>query len=167
MNYVPRTTTDLPVDSGTNPSGASLSCTVVVAGGNGVATFSTLSVNDVGTGYTLTASASGLSGATSASFNVTPCAATTPATLLACGAAVQAGRADVIEVQGSLVCSGAAACKLRIENAPHPFVIRGAAGSLIRREDHYDYELLAALRPGGVTFPDPVLDQRADPARPA
>ena len=163
-NTVTRTTTSVTVALGTNPSGASLSGTVMVAAVNGVATFSTLSVNDVGTGYTLTASASGLSGATSASFNVTPCAATTPATLLACGAAVQAGRADVIEVQGSLVCSGAAACKLRIENAPHPFVIRGAAGSLIRREDHYDYELLAAVGPADVTFQDLVIDERADAA---
>src|SRR5438876_9847419 len=119
----------IAVALGAHPSGGTLAGTKSVAAVSGVATFSTLSVNDVGTGYTLTASASGLTGATSASFNVTPCAATTPATLLVCGAAVQAGRADVIEVQGSLVCSGAAACKLRIENAPHPFVIRGAAGS--------------------------------------
>ena len=161
-NTVTRAMTSVTVALGANPSGASLFGTVTVAALNGVATFSTLSVNDVGTGYTLTASASGLTGATSASFNVTPCAATTPATLLACGAAVQAGRADVIEVQGSLVCSGAAACKLRIENASHPFVIRGAAGSLIRREDHYDYELLAAVGPADVTFQDLVIDERAD-----
>ena len=155
-------TTSVTVALGTKPSGASLFGTVTVVAVNGVATFSTLSVNDVGTGYTLTASASGLTGATSASFNVTPCAATTPATLLVCGAAVQAGRAHVIEVQGSLVCSGAAACKLRIENAPHAFVIRGAAGSLIRREDHYDYELLAAVGPADVTFQDLMIDERAD-----
>src|SRR2546425_11423285 len=36
---------------------------------SGVATFSTLSINNAGNGYTLTASASGLTGATSASFN--------------------------------------------------------------------------------------------------
>ena len=161
-NTVTSATTGVTVALGTKPSGASLSGTVTVAALNGVATFSTLSVNTVGTGYTLTAFASGLSGATSASFNVTPCVATTPATLLACGAVVQAGRADVIEVQGSLVCSGVAACKLRIENAPRPFVIRGAAGSVIRREDHYDYELLAAVGPADVTFQDLVIDERAD-----
>src|SRR5207247_738732 len=35
------------------------------------ATFSTLSINNAGTGYTLVASASGLTGATSTSFNIT------------------------------------------------------------------------------------------------
>jgi len=161
-NTVTSATTSVTVALGTNPSGASLFGTATVAAVNGVATFSSLSINNVGTGYTLTASASGLSEATSASFNVTPCAATTPATLLACGAVVQAGRADIIEVQGRLVCSGASACKLRIENAPRSFVIRGAAGSLIRREDHYDYELLAAVGPADVTFQDLVIDERAD-----
>jgi hypothetical protein len=39
---------------------------------NGVATFSTLSLNRVGTGYTLTAASSGLTGATSSPFNITP-----------------------------------------------------------------------------------------------
>src|SRR5207248_2613246 len=116
-------TASMTVALGTKPSGASLFGTVTVVAVNGVATFSTLSVNDVGTGYTLTASASGLTGATSASFNVTPCAATTPATLLVCGPAVQAGRADVIEVQGSLVCSGAAARKLRIGHAKSQAVL--------------------------------------------
>src|SRR5437773_151084 len=36
-----------------------------------VPSFSTLSINNAGNGYTLTASASGLTGATSASFNIT------------------------------------------------------------------------------------------------
>ena len=38
---------------------------------NGVATFSNLTLNQIGTGYTLTAAASGLTGATSPAFNVT------------------------------------------------------------------------------------------------
>src|SRR5205814_9174141 len=38
---------------------------------SGVATFSTLSINNPGNGYTLTARASGMSGTTSASFNIT------------------------------------------------------------------------------------------------
>src|SRR6266699_5271790 len=70
-NTVTRAMTSVTVALGANPSGASLFGTVTVAAVNGVATFSTLSVNDVGTGYTLTASASGLTGATSASFNIT------------------------------------------------------------------------------------------------
>src|SRR5439155_1184143 len=41
-----------------------------VAAVNGVATFSTLSLNTAGSGYTLTASATGLTGATSTAFNI-------------------------------------------------------------------------------------------------
>jgi hypothetical protein len=37
----------------------------------GIATFSTLSINNAGTGYTLAASATGLAGATSSTFNIT------------------------------------------------------------------------------------------------
>ncbi len=42
----------------------------------GVATFSNLNINKVGTGYTLAASANGLTSATSTTFNITPGAAT-------------------------------------------------------------------------------------------
>jgi hypothetical protein len=55
---------------GTNPAGGVLSGTTGVAAVGGVATFSTLSINNAGTGYTLAASATGLTGVTSASFNV-------------------------------------------------------------------------------------------------
>ncbi|HYU01108.1 MAG TPA: Ig-like domain-containing protein, partial [Gemmatimonadales bacterium] len=61
---------------GVNPGGATLSGTTSVAAVSGVATFSTLSIDKVGTGYTLTAAAPGLSGATSTAFNVTPGSAT-------------------------------------------------------------------------------------------
>src|SRR4029079_6355970 len=60
---------------GTNPASGTLSGTKTVAAVNGVATFSDLSIDKAGTGYTLTASSSGLSGDTSSSFNVTPGAA--------------------------------------------------------------------------------------------
>ena len=61
---------------GTNPGGGSLSGTASVAAVNGVTRFTNLSVDKVGTGYTLTASATGLTGTTSAAFTVTPGAAT-------------------------------------------------------------------------------------------
>ena len=57
---------------GSNPSGGTLSGTATVAFAAGVATFSTLSINLAGTGYTLTAFATGLAAATSAAFNITP-----------------------------------------------------------------------------------------------
>ena len=51
---------------------AQLTGTLTVAAVAGVATFSDLQISATGTGYTLTASASGLSGATSAGFAITP-----------------------------------------------------------------------------------------------
>ncbi|HEX8384538.1 MAG TPA: cadherin-like domain-containing protein, partial [Rubricoccaceae bacterium] len=69
-NVVTGATDNVTVAIGTNPSGGTLSGTTTVAAVNGVATFSNLSVNLVGTGYTLTASSGSLTGATSAAFNV-------------------------------------------------------------------------------------------------
>jgi hypothetical protein len=55
---------------GTNPAGGTLSGTTTVAGVGGIASFSTLSIDQPGNGYTLTATAVGPAGATSAAFNV-------------------------------------------------------------------------------------------------
>ena len=55
---------------GTNPAGGALSGRTRVVASNGVATFSDLGVNKAGTGYTLTARASGLTGDTSVAFRV-------------------------------------------------------------------------------------------------
>jgi len=55
---------------GTNPAGGTLSGTKIVTAVNGVATFSTLSIDRAGNGYTLVATATGLTGATSAPFNI-------------------------------------------------------------------------------------------------
>ncbi|MGD0089090.1 MAG: kelch repeat-containing protein, partial [Planctomycetota bacterium] len=55
---------------GTNPSGGTLSGTTTVAAVNGVATFSGLSINNFGNGYTLAASDGTLTGATSNAFNI-------------------------------------------------------------------------------------------------
>src|SRR5206468_2180562 len=56
---------------GTNPGGSTLGGTTTVPAVSGVASFGNLSLDKVGTGYTLTAAAAGLTGATSNSFNVT------------------------------------------------------------------------------------------------
>ena len=60
---------------GTNPGSGTLSGTKTVAAVAGVATFSGLSINKTGAGYTLVASDGGLTGATSAAFTITPAAA--------------------------------------------------------------------------------------------
>lgn len=62
---------NVTVAIGTNPGSGTLSGTTTVAASSGVASFSSLKINLIGTGYTLTASATGLSGATSSAFNIT------------------------------------------------------------------------------------------------
>ncbi len=68
-------TASVTVAIGTNPGGGTLSGTLTVAAVAGVATFSTLSINKPGTGYTLTAASAGLTGTTSGTFNITAGAA--------------------------------------------------------------------------------------------
>ena len=78
-NVVTTATNQITIAIGTNPSTGTLSGTALVNAVAGVATFSTLSINNVGTAYTLTASASGFTTVPSNAFNVTavvvdPCA---------------------------------------------------------------------------------------------
>ncbi|MGE5761150.1 MAG: hypothetical protein ACM37V_12435, partial [Gemmatimonadota bacterium] len=67
---VPTFTGNVTVALGANPGNGSLSGTDTVAAVGGVATFSNLSIDKAGTSYTLVASAAGLTGATSAAFNI-------------------------------------------------------------------------------------------------
>jgi hypothetical protein len=60
----------LAITPGTGTAGATLSGTTTVAASAGAATFYTLRINAIGTGYTLTATATGLTGATSTPFDV-------------------------------------------------------------------------------------------------
>lgn len=60
----------LSIKSGTGTSGASLSSTTTVAAVGGVATFSGLKIDKAGTGYVLTATASGIPVADSGAFDV-------------------------------------------------------------------------------------------------
>ena len=87
-------TASVTVAIGTNPGGGTLSGTTTVSAVSGVATFSTLSTNKAGTGYTLTASSSGLTGATSNGFNITP-------------GAVSAGTSTVVANPTSVTADGA------------------------------------------------------------
>lgn len=57
---------------GANPGSGTLAGTTSVAAVAGVATFSNLSINNAGNGYTLVASSSGLTDATSSAFIITP-----------------------------------------------------------------------------------------------
>lgn len=67
-------TASVAVAIGTNPAGGTLSGTTTRTAVNGTATFSDLSIDRAGSGYTLTAASSGLTGATSSGFAVTAAA---------------------------------------------------------------------------------------------
>lgn len=68
-------TTQVTVTIGANPGAGSLSGAVTASVTAGVATFTNVSINKSGSGYTLTAAANALDGATSSTFNVSPGAA--------------------------------------------------------------------------------------------
>ncbi len=70
-------TDQVTLSLGTNPSGGVLSGTTTMTVSGGTATFSNLSINLVGNGYTLVATSGALAGATSAGFNVSAVATST------------------------------------------------------------------------------------------
>ena len=65
-------TGNVAVAIGTNPSGGTLAGTTTIAAVGGVATFGNVSIDRAGVGYALTAGSTGLAGATSGAFNITP-----------------------------------------------------------------------------------------------
>ena len=75
-NLVANSSAQINLAIGANPGGGTLGGTVTQNSVNGVATFSNLSIDKVGNGYTLVASSPGLTGVTSNSFNITLGAAT-------------------------------------------------------------------------------------------
>jgi hypothetical protein len=75
-NPVPSFTGDVTVALGNNSGGGTLGGTTTVAAVNGVASFSTLTLDKTGTSYWLTVSATGLSATTSSIFAITPGPAT-------------------------------------------------------------------------------------------
>ncbi len=84
-NLVTTETRSVTIALGANPAGGTLAGTKTVSAVGGIATFSNLSIDKSGTGYTLVASASGLTGATTNSFNVTSVTPPQTATKLSFG----------------------------------------------------------------------------------
>ena len=74
-NVVTGNTSSVTLAIGTNAGGGTLSGSLIVSAVAGIATFSNLSIDKTGTGYTLSASDGALSGATSSAFNIIPGAA--------------------------------------------------------------------------------------------
>src|SRR4029077_15066306 len=75
-NPAPSFTGNVTVSLGNNPGGSTLAGTTTATASSGVATFSTLTLDKTSNGYWLTATATGLSTATSNSFNITAGSAT-------------------------------------------------------------------------------------------
>jgi hypothetical protein len=71
-NAVTTDTSTVTLAIGVNAGGGTLGGTVTVNAISGIASFTNLSINKVGNGYTLTCSDAGLAGATSNTFNITP-----------------------------------------------------------------------------------------------
>ena len=69
-NVITTNSSSVTISFGSNPGGAALSGTTVVAAVDGVATFSNLSVSKVGVGYTLAASDGTFNNCTSGAFNI-------------------------------------------------------------------------------------------------
>ena len=72
LGFTITTATDpITLAFGANPGGGNLLGTFTLNASSGVASFSTLGINKIGLGYTLTSAASGMYGATSTPFNIT------------------------------------------------------------------------------------------------
>jgi hypothetical protein len=110
---------------GNNPGAGALSGTVVVSAVNGIASFSGLGINNVGSGYTLTASASGVSALTSAAFNIsagtpTKLAFTIQPASAQSGASLGGIAVAVEDAAGNVVTSSSASITLAIANNAGP-----------------------------------------------
>src|SRR5207244_1882187 len=127
----PRSSTIITVAIGTNPASGTLAGTPTVAAVNGVATFANLSINKPGTGYTLAASATGLTGATSTAFNISVGAAaklafTVQPSNTAAGAAITpAVQVAVQDAQGNTVTTATTSITLAIGTNPASGTLAG------------------------------------------
>jgi YD repeat-containing protein len=101
-NIVTSSTAQITVAIGNNPGGGSLTGTAIKNATAGVATFPDLNINQPGTGYTLTATVTGLTPATSNAFNVLAAGSVSGAVAKAAGGGAIAG-ASVQALQSGIV----------------------------------------------------------------
>src|SRR5213076_2983976 len=115
-----------------NTASGTLAGTKTVAAASGVATFSTLSLNLVGTGYTLTATATGLTGATSSAFNISAGAAAKvvftvqPSNAAAGAMNTPAVQVTVQDAQGNTVTTATTSITVAIGTNPASGTLSGA-----------------------------------------
>jgi hypothetical protein len=131
-NTVTSSTVNVTVAIVTNPGGGTLSGTATIAAVSGVATFSTLSINKSGTGYTLGATApASLASAPSTGFTITAAAAAQlaftvqPGNTVA-GASIDPGpRVAVQDAFGNTVTTSTAMVAIAIVNNPSTGTVSG------------------------------------------
>ncbi|MEP7325463.1 MAG: Ig-like domain repeat protein [Gemmatimonadota bacterium] len=133
-NTVSGATNAVTIAIAANPSSGILSGTFTVNASNGVATFSDLSIDKAGTGYTLTVTASGLSPATSNPFNITPASVTQlvftqqPSDVVAGASIAPAVTVTAEDAQGNIVTSYNTAISLSLGNNPGGGTLTGGNG---------------------------------------
>src|SRR5256886_4848867 len=143
----------ITVALGSNPGGATLSGTLLVAAVGGVASFGDLSLNRTAPGYTLTASGGGLGPVTSTAFDITPGRATQPAfarerSSAVGGAAISpAVQLSALDPAGNLVPTFTGSVTVALGNNPGGSTLGGTT-------------TVAAVG-GVVTFSDLTLDKTA------
>lgn len=120
---------NVTVSLANNPTGATLGGTVTVAAVNGIATFTGLSITKAGSGYTIQASASGLSSITTSAFSITP-AALSKLGVTSLPASVAAGAAFAVavagqDVYGNTISSFNGLVSLALDNNPGGGILAG------------------------------------------
>ncbi len=131
-NIVAGATNPITIAISTNPSTGTLGGTKTVVPVNGVATFSNLTISAAGSGYALTASATGLTSAVTSPFNVIPAGAklafigqpsnTSPGALF-----VPAVQVAVEDVNGSVVVGATNSITIAIGTNPSTGTLGGTA----------------------------------------
>ncbi len=152
-NVVTTATDAVTIAIGTNPGGGTLSGTPTVSAVNGVAALSDLSIEKTGSGYTLGASAAGLTDATSAAFDITAAAAAQLAFLTPPGnATVRTTIAPAIEVEildqfSNLVPTATDVVTLAIEVNPGDMLLHASGFNtpILERLDPVTFTVLPVL----------------------
>ena len=131
-------TNTITLSIATNPGGAALGGTVSAAAVAGIATFSNLTLNQVGAGYVLSAAATGLTLGNSSTFNVTTVgpaaklAFTVQPSNVAAGASISpAIQVTVQDASGATVTSSAAIVTLAIDASANPGSSTISGGSFV------------------------------------